>query len=193
MKILVLDNYDSFTYNLVQYVERVEGFTVDVRRNDQITLEEVDAYEKIIISPGPGIPVEAGITLDLIRTYGAGKSILGVCLGHQAIAEAYGGTIINLEKVYHGVVGKMKQVLSGDYLFDGIPEDFEAGRYHSWVVERSGLPGELEITVENDEGYIMAIRHNMHDVRGVQFHPESVLTEYGGKMILNWLRNQRKN
>jgi anthranilate synthase component 2 len=193
MKILVLDNYDSFTYNLVQYVERVEGFTVDVRRNDQITLEEVDAYEKIIISPGPGIPVEAGITLDLIRTYGAGKSILGVCLGHQAIAEAYGGTIINLEKVYHGVVGKMKQVVSGDYLFDGIPEDFEAGRYHSWVVERSGLPGELEITVENDEGYIMAIRHNMHDVRGVQFHPESVLTEYGGKMILNWLRNQRKN
>jgi anthranilate synthase component 2 len=190
MKILVLDNYDSFTYNLVQYVERVGGFTVDVRRNDQITLEEVDAYEKIIISPGPGIPVEAGITLDLIRTYGAGKSILGVCLGHQAIAEAYGGTIINLEKVYHGVVGKMKQVLSGDYLFDGIPEDFEAGRYHSWVVERSGLPGELEITVENDEGYIMAIRHNMHDVRGVQFHPESVLTEYGGKMILNWLRHQ---
>jgi anthranilate synthase component 2 len=189
MKILVLDNYDSFTYNLVQYVERVEGFTVDVRRNDQIALEEVDAYEKIIISPGPGIPVEAGIALDLIRKYGAGKSILGVCLGHQAIAEAYGGSIINLEKVYHGVVGKMKQLLNGDYLFDGIPESFEAGRYHSWVVERSGLPGDLEITVENDEGYIMAIRHKRHDVRGVQFHPESVLTEYGGKMILNWLRH----
>ena len=189
MKILVLDNYDSFTYNLVQYVERVGGFAVDVRRNDQIALDEVNAYEKIIISPGPGIPVEAGITLDLIRTYGAVKSILGVCLGHQAIAEAYGGSIINLKKVYHGVVGKMKQVLNGDYLFDGIPEDFEAGRYHSWVVEPSALPADLEITVENDEGYIMALRHKKHDVRGVQFHPESVLTEYGGKIILNWLRH----
>lgn len=188
MKILVLDNYDSFTYNLVQYIERVKGTSVDVRRNDQITLDEVEPYEKIVISPGPGIPMEAGIALDLIRRYGERKSILGVCLGHQAIAEAYGGTIINLDTVYHGVAGRMKQVVKGDYLLEGVPVDFDAGRYHSWIVERSTLPGELEITVVNDEGYIMAIRHKQYDVRGVQFHPESVLTEYGGMMILNWLR-----
>jgi anthranilate synthase component 2 len=187
----VLDNYDSFTYNLVQYVERVGGFSVQVHRNDQITLDEVDAFDKIIISPGPGIPAEAGITLDLIRNYGSRKSILGVCLGHQAIAEAYGGTIQNLSRVYHGVTGRMKQIVNGDYFFDGIPEEFEAGRYHSWVVVPGTLPRELEITVENDEGYIMAIRHKSHDVRGVQFHPESVLTEYGGMMILNWLRQPK--
>jgi anthranilate synthase component 2 len=191
MNILVLDNYDSFTYNLVQYVERVGGFSVQVHRNDQITLDEVDAFDKIIISPGPGIPAEAGITLDLIRNYGSRKSILGVCLGHQAIAEAYGGTIQNLSRVYHGVTGRMKQIVNGDYFFDGIPEEFEAGRYHSWVVVPGTLPRELEITVENDEGYIMAIRHKSHDVRGVQFHPESVLTEYGGMMILNWLRQPK--
>ncbi len=188
MKILVIDNYDSFTYNLVQYIERVLKAPVDVRRNDQITLDEVADYEKILISPGPGIPVEAGITLDLIREYGPQKSILGVCLGHQAIAEAYGGSIANLSKVYHGVTGRMKQIIRGDYMFEGVPQEFEAGRYHSWVVEHETLPSGLEITVENDEGFIMAIRHREHDVRGVQFHPESVLTEYGGKMILNWLK-----
>lgn len=188
MKILVLDNYDSFTYNLVQYIERVVKENVDVKRNDQISLEEIALYEKILISPGPGIPTEAGISIDLIREYGKTKSILGVCLGHQAIAEAYGGSIINLDTVYHGVVGQMKQVLTGDYLLEGIPVDFDAGRYHSWVVEHETLPGELEITVENDEGYIMAIRHRDHDVRGLQFHPESVLTEYGGRIILNWLK-----
>lgn len=189
MKILVLDNYDSFTYNLVQYIERVLNREVDVRRNDQISLEDVAAYDKILISPGPGIPVEAGICLDLIREYGPVKSILGVCLGHQAIAEAYGGSIINLSKVYHGVTGRMKQLVDDEYLFGGVPVEFEAGRYHSWVVEPATLPEELEITVENNEGYVMAIRHREHDVRGVQFHPESVLTEYGGKMILNWLQN----
>ncbi len=189
MKILVVDNYDSFTYNLVQYMERVEGTEVVVRRNDRISLDEVADFGKIVISPGPGIPVEAGITLDLIRRYGPEKSILGVCLGHQAIAEAYGGTLTNLARVYHGVVGKMKQVVPGDYLLEGVPAEFEAGRYHSWVADRESLPGELEITVENDEGTIMAIRHRTHDVRGVQFHPESVLTEYGGRMILNWLRH----
>ena len=188
MKILVLDNYDSFTYNLVQYIERVLKETVDVRRNDQISLKEIGNYNKILISPGPGIPEEAGITLELIRTYGASKSILGVCLGHQAIAEAYGGSITNLSTVYHGVVGQMTQVIPGDYLFEGVPLEFDAGRYHSWVADRESLPAELEITVENDEGYIMALRHREHDVRGVQFHPESVLTEYGGRMILNWLR-----
>ena len=187
MKILVLDNYDSFTYNLVQYIERVIKKPVDVRRNDQISLDEVDRYDKILISPGPGIPEEAGIILELIRRYGASKSILGVCLGHQAIAQAFGGSIRNLSTVYHGVSGQMKQVIEGDYLLEGVPVDFDAGRYHSWVVEPETLPGELEITVENDEGYIMAIRHREYDVRGVQFHPESVLTEFGGKIILNWV------
>ena len=191
MKILVLDNYDSFTYNLVQYIERVLKTPVDVKRNDQITLKEIAVYDKILISPGPGIPVEAGISLDLIREYGATKSILGVCLGHQAIAEAYGGSIKNLSTVYHGVVGQMSQVVDEEYLFEGIPVDFDAGRYHSWVVEHETLPEELEITVENDEGFIMAIRHKKYDVRGVQFHPESVLTEYGGRMILNWLNTGR--
>jgi len=187
MKILVLDNYDSFTYNLVQYIERVLKRAIDVRRNDQISLEEIAVYDKILISPGPGIPNEAGITLDLIKEYGPSKSILGVCLGHQAIAEAYGGSITNLSTVYHGVTGQMKQLLDDEYLFSGVPTEFDAGRYHSWVVEHDTLPRDLEITVENDEGFIMAIRHREHDVRGVQFHPESVLTEYGGMMILNWI------
>jgi anthranilate synthase component II len=162
---------------------------VDVKRNDHITLDEVAEYDKIVISPGPGIPEEAGVTLDLIRAFGASKSILGVCLGHQAIAEAYGGSIFNLSTVYHGVTGQMKQLVGDDYLFEGVPEEFEAGRYHSWVVEHQNLPGELEVTVENDEGFIMALRHREHDVRGVQFHPESVLTEYGGRIILNWINN----
>ncbi len=190
MKILVLDNYDSFTYNLVQYMERVLKRAVDVKRNDQISLEEVAAYDKILISPGPGIPNEAGIALDLIREYGSVKSILGVCLGHQAIAEAYGGSITNLSTVYHGVTGQMKQLVGDEYLFSGVPLEFDAGRYHSWVVEHDTLPGDLEITVENDEGFIMAIRHREHDVKGVQFHPESVLTEYGGMMIKNWIENK---
>jgi len=189
MKILVLDNYDSFTYNLVQYIERVIKQEVDVKRNDHLLLEEVDAYDKILISPGPGIPREAGLTLDLIREYGSSKSILGVCLRHQAIAEAYGGSIKNLSTVYHGVRGQMKQLIANEYLFEGVPELFDAGRYHSWVVEHQTLPRELEITVENDEGDIMALRHREHDVKGVQFHPESVLTEYGGRMILNWIKH----
>ncbi len=190
MKILVLDNYDSFTYNLVQYIERVLKRVIDVKRNDQISLEELAIYDKILISPGPGIPSEAGICLDLIKEYGPSKSILGVCLGHQAIAEAYGGSITNLSTVYHGVTGQMKQLLDDEYLFSGVPTEFDAGRYHSWVVEHDTLPRDLEITVENDEGYIMAIRHREHDVRGVQFHPESVLTEYGGMMILNWINRK---
>jgi anthranilate synthase component 2 len=191
MKILVLDNYDSFTYNLVQYIERVLKSPVDVFRNDQISLEEIGGYDKILISPGPGIPEEAGITLELIRRYGPTKSILGVCLGHQAIAEAFGGSIVNLSTVYHGVVGQMKQIIPGDYLLEGVPVEFDAGRYHSWVVEPETLPEALEVTVENDEGYIMALRHREYDVRGVQFHPESVLTEYGGRIILNWVNGKR--
>lgn len=190
MKILVVDNYDSFTYNLVQYIERVVKRAVDVKRNDQLKLEEVAAYDKILISPGPGIPKEAGLTLELIREFGSVKSILGVCLGHQAIAEAYGGSITNLSRVYHGVSGQMRQLVNDEYLFKGVPVQFDAGRYHSWVVEPHSLPEELEVTVDNDEGYIMAIRHREYDVKGVQFHPESVLTEYGGMMILNWINNK---
>ncbi|MEZ5069780.1 MAG: aminodeoxychorismate/anthranilate synthase component II [Bacteroidales bacterium] len=189
MKILVIDNYDSFTYNLVHYVERLLNEKADVFRNDQIPLEKVRAYDKILISPGPGIPEEAGIVLELIRTYGREKSILGVCLGHQAIAQAYGGSLINLSRVYHGTVGSMNLVVQDDPLFRGIPEHFDAGRYHSWVVNPVDFPPELEVTVENDEGIIMALRHRTHDVRGVQFHPESVLTEYGGQMIKNWLES----
>ncbi|MCK5470431.1 MAG: aminodeoxychorismate/anthranilate synthase component II [Cyclobacteriaceae bacterium] len=187
MKILVLDNYDSFTYNLVQYIERVLKEAVVVKRNDQLNLEEVAAYDKILISPGPGIPNEAGICLDLIKEYGPVKSILGVCLGHQAIAEAYGGSIANLSTVYHGVTGQMKQLVDDEYLFSGVPGEFDAGRYHSWVVEHETLPEEIEIIVENDEGYIMAIRHREHDVRGVQFHPESVLAPDGRRMVKNFL------
>jgi anthranilate synthase component 2 len=187
MKILVIDNYDSFTYNLVQYIERISGTEVTVARNDKISLDEVEAYEKIVISPGPGIPDEAGITKELIARFGSHKSILGVCLGHQSIAEVYGGSIKNLSTVYHGVSSEMKKVIRDEYLFNGVPELFDAGRYHSWNVEEETFPDCLEVTVRNNEGEIMALRHKEFDVRGVQFHPESVLTEYGGMMIKNWV------
>jgi len=187
MKILVIDNYDSFTYNLVQYIERMKGTEVTVVRNDKINLDEIDAYEKIVISPGPGIPDEAGISKDLIKRYGSTKSILGVCLGHQSIAEVYGGSIRNLDTVYHGVSSDMNKIIDDEYLFKGVPEIFEAGRYHSWIVEEETLPDCLEVTVRNPGGDIMALRHKEHNVRGVQFHPESVLTEYGGMMIKNWI------
>lgn len=187
MKILVIDNYDSFTYNLVQYIERIAGTEVTVARNDKITLDEVAAYDKIVISPGPGIPDEAGITKSLIKKYGPEKSILGVCLGQQAIAEVYGGTIRNLSTVYHGVSSEMEQTVQDELLFKGIPGKFDAGRYHSWIVEEETLPGSLEVTARDVDGDIMALRHREHDVRGVQFHPESVLTEFGGMMIKNWI------
>ncbi len=190
MKILVIDNYDSFTYNLVHYIERVLKEPVEVRRNDRLELSDVKPFDKILISPGPGIPDEAGLTKAIIKTFGPEKSILGVCLGHQAIAEVFGGTISNMNQVYHGVSSMMKQTVKNEYLFEGVPADFEAGRYHSWVVEKDTLPGHLEITALSEEGLVMAIRHREYDVRGVQFHPESVLTEYGGLMILNWLNHK---
>jgi anthranilate synthase component II len=186
-KILVIDNYDSFTYNLVQYIERIGGTEVTVARNDRISLEEVAAFDKIVISPGPGVPDEAGISKDLIARYGSEKSILGVCLGHQAIAEVYGGSIRNLDTVYHGVSAEMQQTAGDEYLFRGVPEMFDAGRYHSWIVEEETLPSCLEVTVRNSRNEVMALRHTEYDVRGVQFHPESVLTEYGGMMIKNWI------
>lgn len=187
-KILVFDNYDSFTYNLVHLVEKITQQKVDVYRNDKIALEAVAGYDKIILSPGPGVPSEAGLLLPLIQEYAASKSILGVCLGHQAIGEAFGGTLINLSTVYHGVAMPM-QVTKPNALFEGLPERFDVGRYHSWVVSSEGFPKELEMTAEDDLGYIMALQHKTYDIKGVQFHPESVLTPQGEAIIRNWLRN----
>jgi anthranilate synthase component 2 len=187
MKILVFDNYDSFTYNLVHLVEKIIGEKVEVHRNDQIPLEDVKKYDKIILSPGPGIPVEAGLLLPLIKEYAASKSILGVCLGHQAIGQAFGGSLVNLSTVYHGVATPIK--LSGDKnLFEGLPEELEVGRYHSWVVSDKDFPDELEITAKDANGFIMALQHKTYDVRGVQFHPESVLTPQGEVILRNWLK-----
>ena len=195
MKILVFDNYDSFTYNLVHLVEKILHQQVDVYRNDQIPLEKVKAYDKIILSPGPGIPEEAGLLLPLIKEYASSKSILGVCLGHQAIGEAFGGKLINLSTVYHGVAtrirleagGGRREAGDGWSLFEGLPMEFEAGRYHSWIVSDEKLPAELEVTARDDNGYIMAMQHKKYDVKGVQFHPESVLTPVGEHILRNWL------
>lgn len=186
MKILVFDNYDSFTYNLVHLVEKITNQKVTVVRNDQITLEEVAAYDKIILSPGPGIPSEAGLLLPLIKQYAASKSILGVCLGHQAIGEAFGATLQNLSTVYHGVATPIK-IDNTNYLFNGLEESIEVGRYHSWVIANKNLPAELKITATDENGLIMAIEHTSYDVCGVQFHPESVLTPSGETFIKNWL------
>ena len=198
MKILVFDNYDSFTYNLVHLVEKIIDEKVDVYRNDQIALEDINVYDKIILSPGPGVPSEAGLLLALIKKYAETKSILGVCLGHQAIGEAFGGQLINLSKVYHGVaspvhiIQKEKPVSSVNVdLFYGMNDGFMAGRYHSWVIDPDGFPESLEITATDASGHIMALRHKMYDVLGVQFHPESVLTPQGELIMRNWLSKQK--
>lgn len=186
-KILLLDNYDSFVYNIVHAVERL-GYAIDVFRNDKISLEEVGKYDKIILSPGPGIPCEAGILCDVIREYGATKSLLGICLGEQAIGEVYGAKLTNLSHVFHGVASSV-EVVESDPLFEGIPTTFEAGRYHSWCVAEEALPETLIITARDcAEGRIMALRHRDYDVRGVQFHPESILTPEGEAIIGNWLK-----
>lgn len=187
MKILVLDNYDSFTYNLVHYLKELTDDTVDVYRNDEISIADVNNYDKILLSPGPGIPDEAGILKEIIATYGATKSIFGVCLGCQAISEVYGGSIYNLNKVYHGVATEMTITDPEEPTYKGIPEKFMAGRYHSWVVTKDDLPETLSITSMDSEGEIMGLRHKTHNVRGVQFHPESILTPEGKQMIQNWL------
>ena len=189
MKILVFDNYDSFTYNLVHYLEKVSEAKVEVFRNDKISLSEIKKYDKILLSPGPGIPTEAGILLDVIKEFASTKSILGVCLGQQAIGEVYGGKLINLDSVYHGVATEM-EVVMGDPLFRNIPKKFKAGRYHSWVVDQKNFPDELEVTVKDENGYVMGLQHKKYDVRGVQFHPESILTEHGLKMIDNWVNEK---
>lgn len=194
MRILVFDNYDSFTYNLVHLVEKITHTKVDVYRNDQIPLENVKAYDKIILSPGPGIPEEAGLLLPLIKEYAATKSILGVCLGHQAIGEAFGGALTNLSTVFHGVATpiKIRNPINpkSNGVLNGLPDEIEVGRYHSWVVNKEGFPAELEITAEDETGMIMALQHKTYDVQGVQFHPESVLTPMGEKILRNWLTPQ---
>jgi anthranilate synthase component 2 len=189
MRILVFDNYDSFTYNLVHLVEKITGQRVEVFRNDRIPLEKVAAFDKIILSPGPGVPSEAGLLLPLIKEYAATKSILGVCLGQQAIGEAFGGRLVNLSTVYHGVSTPMQLLNPGVGLYQGLPETIEAGRYHSWVVSREGFPEVLEVTARDQEDMIMGLRHRRFDVQGVQFHPESVLTPLGEQLLRNWLKN----
>jgi anthranilate synthase component 2 len=187
MKILVFDNYDSFTYNLVHLVQKITNTKVDVFRNDEIALKKVADYDKIILSPGPGIPIEAGMLLPLIKEYASSKSILGVCLGHQAIGEAFGGKLINLDTVYHGVATNCKLAIEECRLFAGLPERISVGRYHSWIVSEEDFPAELEITAKDENGYIMGLQHKKYDVQGVQFHPESVLTPDGEAIIRNWL------
>ena len=185
MKIVIIDNYDSFTYNLSHLIKSL-GAEVDVVRNDQFELADLEPYSKIVLSPGPGIPSEAGLLLDVIRTYAGRKPILGVCLGHQAIGEAFGAQLENLSEVFHGVATPC-HIVADDPIFSGIDRDITVGRYHSWVVSREGLPECLEITAVSDEGQIMAMRHREMNIRGIQFHPESVLTPDGMKMLQNWL------
>jgi len=185
MKIVIIDNYDSFTYNLSHLVKEL-GAEVDVLRNDQFQLEDLESYSKIILSPGPGIPSEAGLLLDVIRTYAGRKPILGVCLGHQAIGEAFGGKLENLSDVFHGVATSCR-IIADDPVFSGLPAEITIGRYHSWVVSREGLPECLEVTAESEEGQIMALHHKTFNIRGIQFHPESVLTPDGMQMLQNWL------
>ena len=185
-KILVFDNYDSFTYNLVHLIEKVCDYKIVVHRNDKISLNEIDEFDRIVISPGPGIPSEAGILLDVIKKYAPVKSILGICLGHQAVAEAFGGTILNLKNVFHGVATPVK-ILVKDSLFQNIPVKINVGRYHSWVVDRNNFPDALEITAVDQDNNIMALRHRNFDVRALQFHPESILTEFGENIISNWI------
>ena len=189
MRILVFDNYDSFTYNLVHLVEKITGEKVEVYRNDEIALADVAAYDKIILSPGPGIPEEAGLLLPLIKAYAATKSILGVCLGHQAIAEAFGSRLTNLSKVFHGVATPIKIKNQASKLLQGLPETIEVGRYHSWIVSDENFPEALEVTARDANGFIMALQHKNLDVQGVQFHPESVLTPDGEQILRNWLKN----
>ncbi|MEN9297797.1 MAG: hypothetical protein RLZZ429_110 [Bacteroidota bacterium] len=193
MKLLVFDNYDSFTYNLVHLVEKILGVKVTVFRNDQIDLDAVNEYDKIILSPGPGIPSEAGLLLPLIKAYAPKKSILGVCLGHQAIGESFGGKLINLSTVYHGLATPIQLVPTSSKqeandVFQGFENELIVGRYHSWVISDEGFPDELEITARDHNNYIMALRHKTYDVQGVQFHPESVLTPEGEKILRNWLK-----
>lgn len=186
MKTVIIDNYDSFTYNLAHLVKEL-GTEVDVLRNDKFELEELEKYDKIILSPGSGIPEEAGLLLEVIRTYAGRKPILGVCLGEQAIGQAFGGKLTNLSEVFHGIQTDVK-IKNKDYIFSGLPTEIPVGRYHSWVVDTEGFPEELVITAISSEGQIMALKHREYDVHGIQFHPESVLTPDGKQIVGNWLK-----
>lgn len=183
--IVIIDNYDSFTYNLSHLTKEL-GAKVTVYRNDKFQLQELEAFDKIILSPGPGIPSEAGLLLDTIHHYAGKKPILGVCLGHQAIGEAFGGELTNLSDVFHGVATPM-HIIADDYIYSSLPETIEVGRYHSWVVNKEGLPECLEVTGVSDEGLIMSLRHKEFDIRGIQYHPESVLTKEGRVILKNWI------
>lgn len=186
MKILLLDNYDSFTFNLLHYMEQIEGTEISVFRNDEIALDSVENFDKILLSPGPGLPADAGIMLPLIRRYASTKSILGICLGHQAIAEVFGGKLFNMNTVQHGVSATLN-VVQYDVLYDELPERFKVGRYHSWSVDEAQLPNGLIVSAKDEEGQIMSLFHKNFFVRGVQFHPESILTEHGMKILMNWV------
>lgn len=187
MKIVIIDNYDSFTYNLSHLLKELVA-EVEVVRNDKFELKDLEQYDKIVLSPGPGIPSEAGLLLDVIRTYAGRKPILGVCLGHQAIGEVFGASLENLKEVYHGVQTEGTQ-LGNDYIFDGLPERVMMGRYHSWVVAKDSVPESLEVTAMSDDGEIMAMRHRQYDIHGIQFHPESVLTPEGKTIVGNFLKH----
>lgn len=185
-RVVIIDNYDSFTYNLAHLVKQL-GAKVEVFRNDQFTLNQLERFTKIILSPGPGIPEEAGLLMDVIRTYAGRKPMLGVCLGHQAIAEVFGGKLVNLKEVYHGIATEGTQ-FGNDPIFSGLPKRIVMGRYHSWVVDRAGFPDCLEVTAMSDDGQIMALRHRNYNIHGIQFHPESVLTPEGATIMRNWLQ-----
>lgn len=187
MKIIIIDNYDSFVYNLSHLIKEF-GVEVTVKRNDQFKLEDIETFDKILLSPGPGIPEEASLLMDVIRTYAGRKPILGVCLGEQAIGEVFGGKLTNLDDVFHGIQSQIKLTVS-DYLFEGLPSKIKVGRYHSWIVDKNSLPDCLEVTAVSEEGYIMALRHKTLDIRGVQFHPESVLTPDGKQILYNWINH----
>ncbi|GAA4816021.1 aminodeoxychorismate/anthranilate synthase component II [Litoribaculum gwangyangense] len=186
-KVLVIDNYDSFTYNLVHYLEDL-NCEVTVYRNDKLNLEDVEPFDKIVLSPGPGIPDEAGLLKEIIKKYAPTKSILGVCLGQQAIGEVFGGSLINLDEVYHGVSTQVEICVDDETIFKGLDKNIEVGRYHSWVVNPN-LPDSLEATSFDENGQVMSLRHKTYDVKGVQYHPESVLTPEGKKILENWVNN----
>lgn len=186
MKTLLIDNYDSFTYNLVHLLKSIGSIDLQVVRNDKITLNEINEYDNLLISPGPGIPDEAGIIKEAIKHFAATKNILGVCLGHQAIAEVFGGSLVNMKEPIHGIASELTQT-SDEKLFDKLPQSFKVGRYHSWQVDKQSLPPELLITAESSDGSIMALKHKNYNVKGLQFHPESVLTEFGREILQNWI------
>lgn len=187
-KVLVIDNYDSFTYNLVHLLQEL-GQAYEVVRNDKFALEDVSAFDKILLSPGPGIPEEAGLLMEVIRTFAPTKSILGICLGQQAIAEVFGGKLYNMPKPLHGVATDIIVTDEEEGLFKDFPRNSKIGRYHSWAVDKEALPAELKVTALDPDGVIMALTHREYDVRGMQFHPESVLTDNGKKLIENWINN----